>query len=585
MPIAESQRTALSRDVAYSRRMMEPFRKHREEALKQYVGSFYSTEGANMPVPINMIELGVLIYSSLLTPQDPQAMVTAKHKVLNSEASDLQEALNHQMREIKLGDTLRDAIQDAMFGAAIVLVDLADNGTVEIDGFLHDVKSVFAQQIDLDNFVFDMCAKRFDQCHFMGHRYEWRKDLLEQIPWVDKEAIADLEPAGWQLIGGTDEAVATISRGSERRPAEESLYPMVKLWDIWLPYEGLIYTYAANDSASGHDSALGKQIGMREWTGPECGPYHILGLEKVPGQLMPLPPVAIWRSLHETINAGYRKLMRQMEDQKEVLLVSGSATADGENIKRANDGEIIMSNNPDGVRSESFRGPNQKNHAFVIDAIQRLSWLAGGLDTLGGLSSQAETATQEKLLSVASNMRMSTPRAAVMRWIKGIIESVAWFYCYDPLAQTPITKKIPGSDIVIERMFTPAEMEGDYLEHNFDIAPHSMGEETPAEQFQKLQMLLQQFIMPLSQEMEKQGLSLDVEGLLREAAKLIGMPFLENVVMFSEMSAQQSEGPTGDPPRKSPTSSRTYNRVSSSATSKASQDQAMVQALMSTPEE
>ena len=75
---------------------------------------------------------------------------------------------------------------------------------------------------------------------------------------------------------------------------------IVELRDIWLPREQLIITVETGK--------LGPSLRVLEWDGPHSGPYRFLRFNEVPGNTMPLPPVALWRDLHDLANVLFRKL-------------------------------------------------------------------------------------------------------------------------------------------------------------------------------------------------------------------------------------------------------------------------------------
>src|SRR5208337_3159153 len=107
-----------------------------------------------------------------------------------------------------------------------------------------------------------------------------------------------------------------------------------RLWlrDVWLPKEQLLLTVGCNTNTL---------LKVVEWEGPECGPYYKLGYSDVPGNLLPLPPVALWRDLHELSNKLFRKLGNQAEGQKTVLGFTGGDEESVSNFQKASDGDGI----------------------------------------------------------------------------------------------------------------------------------------------------------------------------------------------------------------------------------------------------
>ncbi|MEG7677136.1 hypothetical protein U2060_15455, partial [Listeria monocytogenes] len=60
------------------------------------------------------------------------------------------------------------------------------------------------------------------------------------------------------------------------------------------------------------------------------------------------------------------------------------------------------------------------------------SYVAGNLDTLGGLGNSAPTLGQEQLLSSSSNGKMQSMQGEVVKWTTSIIKALAWYVWSDP---------------------------------------------------------------------------------------------------------------------------------------------------------
>lgn len=580
--LSATQISALRSDFSKSRKQLEPFRANRNESIKQFVGTFYSDNGPEKDVPMNVIELGVMTYQSLLVASGPAASVSTKHSPLKSEAENYQLALDHLSSDIHLEDTLQRGLLDSMFSMGIFHIALESTGDVEIDGTWHTASQAFVETIDLDDFVWDMQARRRDQCHFMGHCYEWRKDLLiSDVPWIDKEKIEKAKPIGFQAFDeeGTGKAAA-IGRGDERTgDNDREVYEMLLLWDIWMPMEGKIFTFLGKGSGISSSGALGELVGEREWYGPKDGPYVFLGFEWVPSNLMPLSPVSTWRPLADQINSSWRKLKYENEREKTVGFATGQAEDDANRVINANDGQVILVNDASAVKEVHFGGVNQAAFAFGVDLLQRWSYFAGNIDSLGGLAAQSDTARGEQLIGQSASRRVTFMANQFRKTVKQIYEHLAWYLCYDPLISIPVTRRVAGTKIEYPSHFTPSEMDGDYLDYNFDVQPYSLGDQTPQARLGDLQFLFQNFLLPLQQQMQASGLAINIPGLLKLAARLKGTPDLTDLVMFSSMDQDREQPPVGQPPAKAANTTRTYNRVSSGATPQAA-DQQLVQQMM-----
>ena len=68
-PTKKESLSSLSEALVKSRELLEPFRKGYKSAIEQMVGTWYSTGGADKPVPLNLIELAIRIYQRALLPK------------------------------------------------------------------------------------------------------------------------------------------------------------------------------------------------------------------------------------------------------------------------------------------------------------------------------------------------------------------------------------------------------------------------------------------------------------------------------------------------------------------------------------
>jgi hypothetical protein len=553
--------TKLKDAVQKSRKSQESYRKNRLNRIMEYVGKTYFDDGTKHTVPVNMLELAVSTWKSHLVSSCPQVIVGTPHRELAPTAYKFELAMNHLIRhEINLEEALNRWVGDAMFGMGILKVGVCAGYQVEIDGFLHDVGQPYCQGVSLDDWVHDQAASRWDKIQFCGNMYRLPLEKMDKELY-DLTGVRTSDAMPHNESGDT--RAETISRGTDSKPAEEQLYPEVCLWDLWLPLDGLIVTVQADSSQT--DSVIGERpLRVVEWDGPECGPYHLLGYHDVPDQICPLPPTAVLEELHRIVNVLYRKLAKQAERQKKHSTFRGSAEADATRMNEASDGEWVRMDDPTGTAEISVGGIDQANYAFTVDAIGRTSYMGGNLDSLAGLSPQAETAKQDQMLRESASVRITDMQNRTMSATKKVLESIGWHLFYDPFIEIPIVKRVAGTPLQLEGMFTPEDREGDFLQYNFSIEPYSMKYQTPQEKLNAMRMIVQQDIIPLMPMLEQRQITFDIEQYLRKVAKYSNIEDLEELVIFSESNAPQ-QGPVGEMPSKmAANTSRTYNRVSTS---------------------
>ncbi|MFH1567914.1 MAG: hypothetical protein ABIL09_07920 [Gemmatimonadota bacterium] len=573
-PKSDTHLQRLKKAVEYSRTRLAVFRKNRLEAIRQFVGEHYSEDGAKDHVPINLLEMAVNIFLTNLVAKAPQVLVSTPHLQLKSMAADYELAMNYHIRKIKLVNTLQEATVDAMFSMGIVksgleLLSFADQSDV-----LHEIGRPFSDSVDLDNWVHDTAATHWSRVSFAGDRYRVPLELAkasESYRKATREKLVATRKGDSEENG--EERAEGITKGATSDPDEYEDY--VELWDLWLPRDNLVLTIPAEGEP--------KVLRLVEWEGPRDGPYQTLSFETVPGNIMPLPPVALWRDLHELSNRIFNKIARQADRQKTVLGVRAGKEDDGKRVVDASDGEAISMDNPENAREFRFGGVDGPMMAFQLQLENLYNKHAGNLDVIGGLSPQAETLGQEELLTQASNKRIQAMQSRVHDFAVEVIKSQGWYLWHDPLISLPLSKRVPGTSIEVPVSFSPEERNGEFEDYNIDIQVYSMAERTPAQMLQMLQQIFTQFLVPFAPQLEAQGKMVDIGAVLQLVGKYANFPDLNEILVDVNPQQLPGRGPVGDPSekfRRPPMTQRTNVRVNRSTANREGQNGTMAALLM-----
>jgi len=536
-------------------------RKERNDALRQYVGMHYADDGAPKVVPTNFLELAVTIYARRLAARAPRVIVNTGIQSLLPAARDMEIALNQIPDEIFLGRTLRRAVIEAIFGIGIIKTGICTTGHTVLG---HKYGESFADVVTLDNYFLDMAAKKMEAIKYEGNDY-----------WLPLDAVRDM--AGSSKIEA-DSHMDTGDDGQDRAEsigtseAVEDYIPQVLTRDVWLPDTGQIVTYGVKSKKQFSDPI--------DWDGPGDGPYHKLTYSDVPGNLLPLAPVALLIDLHELANNLFRKLGNQADAKKTVAAFQGGNEASVMALQKAADGGGIVYS---GAKPEDITvgGIDQATLAFFLQIKGIFSYLAGNLDSLGGLAPQTDTVGQDEMLSAAANGRIDYMEDQTVDFAKAIFKDLAWFEWTDPVRQRAIEKPIEGTDIVLHRVWSQETRSGDFLDYNLDIDAYSMKNDTPSIRLQKIGQIFEQYIVPLLPMIEKQGGQIDVNELLTLIGRLSNLPELATLIKFQEQDQSQQQ-PLGNPqPAFAPANTtRTYKRVNVPGASQAGKDDVMSRLLM-----
>jgi len=562
--------------IRESRNALKPFREKRYEAMKQFVGSHYGDQvGMEQgKTPTNFLEMAVMIYVRALAASVPQAMITANGKSLRVVAQKLELGLNHLLRNrLRLETEFQAAVMEAIFSIGIMKVGINVSETVRMGNYLHDIGQPFAESVTLDDWVWDMQAKKHPHCNFMGHRFRCSLDELKESDLYDKKRIEQMSrDMNLRVNVEGDQRPQQMSSGGRLSVSESELEEMVELWEIWVPRKNLILTLDVIGE--------GEPLRVVEWDGPKDGPYHFLSFQPVPDNIMPLPPVAIWRDLHDLGNRIFRKLARQGERQKTILAFQRGNDDDAQRIKDSGDGDVVPMDNPGSAQELNFGGPNQMNLGIFLAIKDLFNMFGGNLEVLGGLSPQADTLGQEELIAASASKRVATMQSSTIEFARKTIVDLAWWLWTDPYIELPFVYRVPGTEQEFDLSFTARDRQGEFLEYNFSINPYSMAERSPAQQVQSFMGLWQNIILPAMPMMEQQGIQLNMEGVLRFMGNKLGIDGLDELIEFGE-SVGEADSPVVPPGVQKPAfTKRTYERVNRPGRTRRGSDFALMQTAL-----
>lgn len=567
--LSKSEFGKLREAVRHSRRKLLPFRDSRVRAIKQFVGKHYSDNGAPDKVAVPLLAMTIKIYLRHLVARDPAVLMLTQNRDLKPSAFRFERDVNHLLQEIELGNTLELLALDALFSVGVYKIargPLMADGTLE--GDYYAMRAPYVAAIELDDAVWDMSGTRFPGA-FVGNRY--RRPLAAVKADKSLKHTADLKPT---LKGATDDVGGERAEGITRGGygAEDEFEDHIDLWDMYLPRRGLLLTYPFEGE--------GPLLRQTRWSGPKRGPYGMLSYGEVPGQVNPLPPVALWIDLHELVNALFRKLGRQAERQKEITAYSAGAAADAQREQEARDGDMVQMQQPERVTPVRTGGIDPRNLAFFINCRDIYSWVAGNLDALGGLSAQAETLGQERMMGARSSKTVEELQQRTIRCARDIVRDLAWYRWYDPLAERQSYERLPGSDVEVPILFSPDTRDGDFLDYNIQIEPYSMQYQPPAERLEMIRRIWREDVIPMMPLLTAQGMGANVEAYLRMVSKYSNLPELEDLIEFVGPSPAEAAGGAGERARQSPVTTRENVRVNRSAGTRPGTDKVLQEILL-----
>lgn len=554
-PTSQSDLRRLNTAARASYRKLAQFRKHRLELVKEYVGTYYADDGAPAEMPVNMLALTVDIYLMFLAGAKPQVLLPTARRDLMPFLRDLEAIVNQELGEMKFDRTLRRWVQEAIFCIGVLKCGLADADYVElIPGQPQPGQDYFADVVDFDDFVFDMSANCWERVTFLGDRYRVDLDAV-----LDSDSIPDDAKKQLRRDPSMREDGARVSEISGHQEPEwepeNSFRRTTTVWDLCIPEDRLVVTIPDCETVTA-------PIKVVEWDGPSTSPYHVLYFSDVPGNVMPLPPGAVLRSLNKTLNGLFRKLVRQAQRQKSLGLFRHGQHDDARRIQKAADGDLVPVEHPDSVVEVNFGGASKDNLAFSMEVRNLYSQMAGNLDAMGGLGPQSETYRQDAMIANTVSRKSSKMSRAVVDATVDVVRELIYRIWSDPVNEYRASRPVSGTEIELEAMLIPGQRVGHFNDFSVQIEPFSMTYKAPQERANDMISLLTQIVIPILPYLAQQGIQLNSQNMLQYLGKYMSLPELETIFEFT---GPPLPGLGTDEGSKQPaTGTRTYERVSRS---------------------
>jgi len=506
----------LCNSIEWSNRKLEKYREHRMRAVTQFVGSHYGEGGSTEKVPINLVNAFTSIYLRRLSVSQLRALVTTRNRQLRAAAAEYTIAIDRQLEEIKPEEAINSAFLEAMFGLGMVQIGLSDG-------------EIFVDSIGADDMIIDLASKRWEDVGYIGHRYRPELDWAKSNEAFDRKLREDLKTS--QMFSN-DQTMSNDSLSQRimlghTKGAEEFL-DRVDLMQVYLPTENLVVTLA--------DGKTDKPLMVKEWKGPEDNPlgmYRTIGFNKVPGNLLPIPPVSLWIDLHEATNKLANKAIRQAERQKTILAVQRKATADGQKVVDYNDGDAVTVDHPDGINEFTTGGANQITLGMVMWLRNMGSYIAGNADSLGGLAPATDTVGQDQMLLQQAGSQIDDMAQIAMEFGSNVVQDVAYWTLSDPLLNMRLERKIEGTNESFEFEFNADSIKGEFSDYTFRVDPYSVRRRTPQQRVQLVLSLLDRMVAQYGPFMQQAGMTLDVEYLFKMVSQYADSPEILDSIIFS----------------------------------------------------
>lgn len=522
---------SLHEQIAMAEKELETFREQNKARQALYAGHGYGTNDQEVDTPLNVYNLALRVYQRRLISGDPRVNIRPRSPKARAEAYELSLACEQLFREINLKDTLKEVVHQGLESVGIIKVAVTPRGMHESQGFLHDAEQPFADPVLLENFAYDTNAKRWEEIDWCGDRYRIPLDDLLTNPMWDQEVVATMDKS--ETRQDEDLRQSPGEESVQRMGVEDSVFrndlrQYVTVWDIWLPRERLLITVP---------DGKGMPLRVVAWEGPENGPYHLLCFDRIPGNIMPVSPGSHLESLAKLLNRAIRKLGNQLDRQKTNPTITPAAAnaGDDKTIQDCEDGDVLQLMDPKNTGEIRSGGIDQQSYAFTQGLISLYGWIVGNLDALGGLASNAKTASQQEMELAGANSLIDELADRFNGFLSRVMTDLAWYIYSDPQGTRRLVKKIEGTDWEIPVEWGPERRTRSFFLFEFEVDQFSVHNQTPSERLRMIMDLIARAAQMAQAGMlfAQAGIELDMEALWRVITRYAGLSELGELIRAS----------------------------------------------------
>ncbi len=524
--------TALHRGILRCNKICNDPLEKRKELLAEFANGWYGQgKENNFRCPLNMVARAINLLLPLLASKDPKAMTRARITQLTPYADTLRLTLNHLIKKIKLGETLRFGVLDALTYMGIFKTGISPGGNQIKDAFgvTHDAGQIFCDVIYPEDYFFDSTARRREECDFEGN---WFYVPLEYV--LDSGLYQNTDKLKETYLSWNKNSPKETSEG-DKHICIETFKPYVRLAEVWIPSENVLITIA-------EDGKGDKPLRVVDYNGPVQGPYDTLSFSTFPESVIPVAPLFVNLDLHYYINIMARKMAREAEGSKTVFAYQGNNADDAERIIATPHLQSVKVSDINAVKEIKLGEISDSSYTWVQWLKNLWSEQIGNANLLGGLQAQSPTLGQEQMLMTNATASLDDMIQQVHNVMKSVLHKMAFYVFTDPLLNESISKRIPGIGEIPIRVTADAR-EGDFWDYNFDVEPYSMQRMNPDVRMRKLMNLATGIIIPMLQYAQAQGVTFDVAKFVKNIGRDLDLSDGEIDDFFKTFLTNTNPGP------------------------------------------
>lgn len=547
-----------------------PWRSTYREMVREYLGGAAGKGGLSRMggkvareqyIPI--LQQAAEEHMVALAANRPRAMFTTDNSGLAPFCHRFQLAFNKHIGDIHIEEVLRNAVLNAFFVVGCVKCGHMDSGYLVHGPDNQTVAGTVprATSIGFDWLVRDVTATLPHEMRYVGNGYRMAYADLADNEQYDQTVVRKLWATSKYTstqyptrIGDNDEPLSREML--DRAVDSDDMEPMCDVFDLWLPADGVVATYALNGPMMFTDPKL---LCTVDWDGDRQGPYQLLTLSDAPENMLTGGPAARLRILHKLINSIARKQATRARGQKQVNVFRPGAQKDADQIRMAGDGEWRAVDDTENVKPFVVPGPDPNLQMFAKDVFGWFDRFAGNLQAAAGLGPQAGTAAQDELIHTQVSRRESFQLQRVVSFTERVSVNLANLIWNDESLFIPLEYQIPNTQYKVPVDWKPGQRKGRFEDYNIRVDPYSMPYQSPQQAMQGVMGFLQGVMLPSVQMWQQQG-HIDWAQLVEMWSELNNLPQIQRVWVSDVMPNSDQPQPQGKAPA-IPQPPKTYKRT------------------------
>ena len=544
----------LHRQIRQSDLRIEPFKTTRDELIQAYAGPKYGDIGGRGPdgqpvindPPLNRVHRFISTLVPLLVAQNPTSDITTHYRPLRPLCFTINPTLDLLLTEWRFVDFMREVLTEALTGGAgFRRIGLGPSGAGPYSEFDAGNGMPFLKHYPLHHMCWDPKARSLHEVWFMGNKFQVSMQYLRESGLYENTEDIRADADG-------DEATKD-SEASKATPDvhfEDPWVDTVTLYDIWLPPGNVIGGNTPVFVTIPSPDRGARPLRISEWHLPRS-PYDWMAFNVVPDNPLPLSPGVSMLRLHDLLNELATLMVKQAKRHKKIGVAQRAAKGDAETMRDAEDGEIVLVQDPQAVRELELGGFTEKAREAVEWFQAAANVYEGSTELIAGQSSApANTATAATYLQQNASVRIRDMRETVYAYTQRILEDAAWMLLTDPDIKVHTMAKVGELELPLvfsqRTVFEAARgmgippQEADprlfWAKLHIRIRPNSMTIKSPQDRVSEALTFMTQIILPLGQYAMAQGKVPNVAGMAEVMQRIMDLP---------ELAEMFVEGPPG----------------------------------------